>query len=191
MVKSLIDQGANIHALGTDGWSILHLAAYIEKASVIAMLLAQEQTPDRPTERDKDQRPQIDVSARHPADGDTPLGVAARQGHLAAIETLPDNGADVLKTNSEGWNVVHIAAVNQKRTVLQAVFDHCDLRGVGLDIDSRDRNGRTALMLVEERGAGGAFGAFADVLWRRGAMRYEVVGEARVREERERWVLQY
>lgn len=188
MAKSLIDQGANIHAVGTDGWSILHLAAYFGKASVIAMLLAPERTPDRPTERDKDQRPQIDVNARHPADGDTPLGVAARQGHLAAIETLLDNGADVLKTNSEGWNVVHIAAVNQKRTVLQAVFDHCDLKRVGLDVDARDRKGRTALMLVKERGAGGAFGEFADVLLRRGARRYEpVANEARVREERERW----
>ena len=140
MVLELLEQGANIDQARTDGWGAPHLAAYYGHAGVITMLIARQYP--------------IDLNAGHPIGGDTPLGIAARKGHLAVVDTLLREGADPRRTNHEGWTVFHIAAINKQRHILESILDYCELFEIAVDINAKDKKGRTALMLVEEAGAG-------------------------------------
>ena len=102
MVGNLLDEGASIHAVETNGFGLLHLAAYSGKANVISTIFLSLKPYDSQT-RTQEKKPQaIDINASHPANGSTPLGIAAAQGHLAAFEALLDNGADLKKPNHQG-----------------------------------------------------------------------------------------
>ena len=154
MVGHLLDEGASIHAVGTDGFGLLHLAAYYGKASVISTVFLCATALGSQTKHSEENKQQVvDIDARHPIDGNTPLGIAAAHGHAAAFEALLDNGADLKASNHQGWNALHIAAVNKKRGIFKVLFDHCELWGIEFDVNARDRKGRTALMLLEEQGA--------------------------------------
>ncbi|MCJ1454378.1 hypothetical protein MMC28_004731 [Mycoblastus sanguinarius] len=189
MVEYLLDEGASIHAVGTDGFGLLHLAAYYGKASVISTVFLSAKALGTQTEYQVKQQLVIDVNTGHPIDGNTPLGIAAAHGHLAAFEALLDNDADLKKTNHQGWNALHIAALNKKRGVLKALFDHCELWNIEFDVNARDKKGRTALMLLEEQGAeNGIVKYIAKMLIGKGAKRLELVPEKLEKtKEGERW----
>lgn len=169
MVLELLDQAR------PDGWYALHLAAYYGHAGVIAMLIARKFP--------------IDFNAGHPTSGDTPLGVAARKGRLAVVETLLNGGADPRRTNHEGWTVFHIAAMNKRKRILESIFDHCELFDIEFDINAKDKKGRTALMLVEEAGASKPLASrIAEFLILHGAKTFEPVRDgSQALEETERW----
>ena len=175
MVLELLEQGANIHQARTDGWGVPHLAAYYGHAGVIATLIARQYP--------------IDLNARHATNGDTPLGVAARKGHLAFVQTLLREGADLQRANHEGWTVFHIAVMNKKRRILESIFGHCELFDIEVDINAKDKKGRTALMLVEEAGAGKPLAArIAKLLMLHGAKTFEPLRDgSQALEESERW----
>ena len=175
MVLELLEQGANIHQARTDGWGVPHLAAYYGHAGVIAMLIARQYP--------------IDLNARHATNGDTPLGVAARKGHLAFVQTLLREGADLQRANHEGWTVFHIAVMNKKRRILESIFDHCELFDIEVDINAKDKRGRTAFMLVEEAGADKPLAArIAKLLMLHGAKTFEPLRDgSQALEESERW----
>lgn len=187
MVGRLFDDGADIHVTDKDEFGLLHLAAYFGKASVIDMLFlsalwAKEDNSDISTRT-------IDVDIKHPADGDTPLMIAARQGHLAAVNALLENHADVQKTNHTGQSVIHVAAAKKKRAILKAIFEHCDEKFIKLDINARDKKGRMALMLLEEEGADKPLvKRVANILRQRGARVLEPLpDEMRAKTEEDWW----
>ena len=188
MVGNLLDEGASIHAAGTDGFGLLHLAAYFGKASVISTVFLSLKSLGSRIEKQEEQPQVIDINAGHPDDGNTPLGVAAAKGHLAAFEELLDNDADLKKTNHHGWNPLHIAAVNKKRLILKAIFDHCELWRVELDVNIRDKKGRTALMLLEEQDAEKAVVKYiAKMLIAKGAKRLELMSEEVPKTKEKEW----
>lgn len=154
MVGNLLEEGASIHAVGTDGFGLLHLAAYYGKASVIStVFLCATALGSQTKHQDENKQQVVDINARHPIDGNTPLGIAAAHGHVAAFEALLDNGADLKATNHQGWNALHTAAFNKKRGLFKVLFDHCELWDIKFDVNAQDQKGRTALMLLEEQGA--------------------------------------
>ena len=178
MVGRLLDEGANIHAAGTDGFGLLHLAAYYGKASVISTVFFRAEVPGSPNNQEENKQHYVDVNAHHPIDGNTPLGIAAANGHLAAFEMLLNNRANLKATNYQGWNALHIATVNKKISILKALFDHCKTWGTKFDINARDKMGRTALMLLEEQGTEkGRAGHIARMLIEKGAKRLEPLPE--------------
>lgn len=144
---------------------------------ISTVFLTLKQLGSRAEDQEKQQHV-IDINARHPVDGNTPLGIAATYGHLAAFEALVDNGADLKTTNHEGRNVLYIAALKMKRGILKAFFDHCELWAIKFDVNARDKNGRTALMLLEDQGAEkGMVKYLAKMLIEKGAKRLELKSE--------------
>ena len=149
MVSFLLDEGANIHAVGTDGFGLLHVIAYYGSASVMCNIFHFIESLGY--QRDERERV-INIDSSHPTDGNTPLGIAAIHGHLAAFETLVGEGASLTKPNNEGWNPLHLAVMNKRYLIIKALFDHCELWNISFDINAKDKKGRTALMLLGERG---------------------------------------
>lgn len=89
-----------------------------------------------------------DVNAALP-DGITPLLLAAQSGHQRMLKLLFENGADIQATLDEDqhrFNALHLAARNGHEHVVDYLIDF------GLKVDSRDNDGRTALMMAAENG---------------------------------------
>ncbi|MBQ7252748.1 MAG: ankyrin repeat domain-containing protein [Kiritimatiellae bacterium] len=78
-----------------------------------------------------------DGDARTP-DGETALMVASRRGFVATVKVLADGG--IVSTNARQRGILQTYAP-EKETVLHPV-----------DLDARDKNGRTALMKAAEQG---------------------------------------
>ncbi len=183
MVGHLLDQGASIDAVGTDGFGLLHLAAYYGKASVISTVFLYAKPLD-----DRKEQHVIDINFRLPIYGDTALGIAAACNHLAVFEALLDNGADLKPTNNQGWNALHIAAVNKRRGIFKALFNHCELWDIKFDVNARDKKGRTALMLLEGQGAEkGMVKLMKKMLMEKGAKKLELMPEEVARRREVEW----
>jgi ankyrin repeat protein len=80
-------------------------------------------------------------------DESTPLMIAASRGRIEIAETMLQAGANINEKNHEGWTALHKAAHDQNETdIVQFLMDS------GIDIESKTRSGKTALMLAEEKG---------------------------------------
>lgn len=78
--------------------------------------------------------------------------------------------------------------MNQKRLILKAIFEHCELSRAGLDVNMRDTKGRTALMLLEEQGAEKAVVRnIAQMLIAKGAKRLELMPEEVQKAKEKEW----
>ena len=188
MVRHLIDEGASIHAVGVDGAGLLHLAACLGMANVISTVFLSTTAHGSQTENQETRQRIIDINAVHPIDGNTPLGIASTCGHLAAFEALLYNGADLAKTNHLGWNALHLAASNKKRSVIKALFDYCELCNVEFNVNARDKKGRTALMLIEEQGTTeGMVKYIAKMLVGKGAKRLQPMPEEVEKTKEKEW----
>ena len=158
--KHLLDEGASIHAVDMNGYGLFHAAAYHGRADIISIVSSYvEATRDLP-ETQENLKHVIDINAGLPLDRYTPLGLAAKRGHSMAFLALLDNQADLEKTNHDCWNALHIAAVNKKRDIVKVLFDRCEARNMKFDVNTRDKTGRTALMLLEKQGAKGVDGKY-------------------------------
>jgi len=66
---------------------------------------------------------------------ETPLHVAAREGHEAVVTLLISRGADVNAINEYGRSALHLAAINKKLKTVEALI------AAGADANNKDRNG--------------------------------------------------
>ena len=80
-------------------------------------------------------------------DGMTPLMLAAAKGQIAIAETLLQAGVNINERNDDGWTALHKAAFEQAGTGMVDLLVHA-----GSSLDAKDRSGRTALRLAEEKG---------------------------------------
>jgi ankyrin repeat protein len=85
----LIDKGAEING---PGWTALHYASAVGNDSVIRKLI--------------EHSAYIDAESPNKT---TPLMMAARGGHVASVQLLLDEGADVIITNELGLNAIDFA----------------------------------------------------------------------------------
>ena len=142
-VKTLLDQGANIHAEAAiqrrtegrtnvyEGVTPLHIAGMNPDAAVAGLLL------------DRGAR----IEARTPI-GVTPLRWAVAFGSYAAVELLLDRGADVEAAVS-GSTALHNAVAREtpERTAMAEL-----LLDRGADIEATDSGGLTPCQRAQERG---------------------------------------
>eukprot|EP00957_Ditylum_brightwellii_P060097 4563924-Ditylum_brightwellii.AAC.1 len=55
---------------------------------------------------------------------DTPLHIAAREGHKKVVEVLLSHGADVNNATNSGWKPIHFAAREGHKEVVKVLLSH-------------------------------------------------------------------
>ena len=129
VVRSLLEEGADVNAARGDGLTALHLAAEGGRQAVAEALMAAGAA--------------VDAGTR--IGGYTPLHVAARGGHGAVVLRLLEAGADPnARTTNSGVTALHLAAgATGGRSAVAALLDH------GADPDAREGSaGQTPLFFA-------------------------------------------
>ena len=149
-------QGANIHLKDVDGNTILHEASSSNwNLPTIKVLV----------------RANIDINAKNKY-GATALHFASQYAHLGTVAYLADNGGNIHAKTADGATALHFASELSgldkpfhhlswsKRTFLTKSYNYIDYRldvikyliREGIDIQAKDKNGKTALDLVSTKG---------------------------------------
>jgi ankyrin repeat protein len=144
-VRALLKEGADVNSAQGDGMTALHWAALNGDADLCAMLL----------------HAGANVKAVMRLGGYTPLSMAARHGHTAAIATLIKGGADVNAATSNGVTPLMFAAASGRADAVSVLLDH------GAEVDAKEHameqtalmfaaasNRVEAMKVLLERGAG-------------------------------------
>ena len=129
VVRTLVEEGADVNAARGDGLTALHLAAEGGHRAVAEALVAAGAA--------------VDAGTR--IGGYTSLHVAARAGHGAVVLSLLEAGADPnARTTNTGVTALHLAAAaTGGRSAVAALLDH------GADPDARERSaGQTPLFFA-------------------------------------------
>ncbi|XP_038055511.1 ankyrin repeat domain-containing protein 50-like [Patiria miniata] len=161
-LKSLLESGASINQVDSNGRSLLANAAYCGNLRVVKFLLARG-ADSTITDRT----------------GQTALGLAARQGHCEVVGVLIEYHAELDHVDHDGWTPLRSAAWaghadvvaallaagakvdcsdTDKRTALRAAAwgGHCDivmnLVEHGADVNQADNEGRTPLIAAAYMG---------------------------------------
>jgi ankyrin repeat protein len=140
VMRLLLDHGADVHAKGRDGSTLLHNTG---EPDFVKLLLARG--------ADKDARDYV---------GRTPLHVCAIMAWLEAAEILLEAGADVNARDCQGWTPLHYAALASRKGKAFSLDLTKMLLRYGADPGARDRDGNTPLHL----GASGKTGLAAAAL---------------------------
>ena len=80
--------------------------------------------------------------------GNNALHIACSRGHLETSRVLLDRKVYVLsETNNKGQTVLHCLAHSPEKSSASAIFDHLINQYSDLDLNSRDAEGNTALLV--------------------------------------------
>lgn len=116
-----------LEAHSTDGWTLLHLAAFFGHAEIANALL--------------DRGARIDAASTN-AMKNTPLHAAAAGGNAALVKLLLERGASVNARQDGGWTALHSATQSGNREMVELLVAH------GADINARAANQQGALDLA-------------------------------------------
>lgn len=83
-------------------------------------------------------------------DGNTPLGIAAAEGHKEIAETLLSNAAEINSTNSKGFTPLHCAATLGRTELVRLLLTK------KAEVNPRDKGGATPLHFAAFAGHKGA-----------------------------------
>ncbi|KAF8025230.1 hypothetical protein BT93_F2159 [Corymbia citriodora subsp. variegata] len=122
LVTKIIDRDMKLFAM-TDagGGNVFHLAAFLNEPRVLKFL-----------------RPETEYLARvQDKNGDLPIHIASKKGHVALIEKLHPVSHSV---NKQGQTVLHVAAKYGRASAVKYILRHPDL---GQMINERDHDGNT------------------------------------------------
>jgi ankyrin repeat protein len=129
-VNSLLDRGADVHAVEGDGSTALHFAAQADDADLVEALLEAGASPNAATRF-----------------GVTPLELASNNGNRAIIDRLIGAGADPNSVSREGQTPLMSAARSGNVDAVEALLAH------GAKVDAAEQwRGQTALMLAAGEG---------------------------------------
>ena len=95
VVRYLVDAGADVNALGTDGCTSLHCAAMHSNVAIVGLLIKRGAIVDRKN-----------------VWGNTPLHMACQAGNERVATILIFQGADLNAVSSEGWTPLHYAQMS-------------------------------------------------------------------------------
>ncbi|KAF7850215.1 hypothetical protein BT93_L5726 [Corymbia citriodora subsp. variegata] len=108
------------------GGNVFHLAAFLNRGHVFTLL-----------------RPETEYLAREQDNnGDLPIHIASKMGHVALIEKLHPVSRWV---NGQGQTILHVAAKYGREKAVRYILRHPHLREM---INERDRDGNTPLHLA-------------------------------------------
>ena len=134
LAQSLLERCADTNIRTTDGWTLLHAAAYFGRLEIAQLLLVQG----------------ADMNAENKL-GDTALHLVSRgkydsEGHgVGMARLLLERGVDVnARRKKDGCTSLHLAAYNGMVQVAQVLLDH------GADAKLEAERGGTALHLVSQ-----------------------------------------
>ncbi len=167
MVRVLLQAGANVELASNAGKRPLDVALEAGSEPIVALLLEKGASAKNPNNRNMtplhvaayngsvklmtlllNKGAEIDAQD---AEGFTPMLSAVERGHLPAADFLVSHGANPLAAcNSDRRDALQIAASDNRLELMQWALDH------GCKVDSRDREGRTALGLAALQGHPGA-----------------------------------
>ncbi len=142
LVRSLIDQGADVNGAQGDGMTALHWAAENGSAATAELLVNAGANPGAVTR----------------LGGYTPMHLAAKAGSAEVVRAFLDAGADPrAATSTGGATALHFAAAAGSGDAVKALIDH------GADPDARGSAwGQTPLMFAAAIGRVGAIRALMD-----------------------------
>ncbi|XP_071094668.1 ankyrin repeat domain-containing protein 50-like [Haliotis cracherodii] len=83
----------------------------------------------------------VDVNSRDKKQGRTSLMMAAQKGHRRIFDLLIRNGANILLVDHNGNKILHLACIGGHVDMVKYVLSQC-----GVDINSKDKSGKTPLM---------------------------------------------
>ena len=149
MVRVLIKGGAELEAPCMLGERALHLASTYGWKHVIDELLARGADVNAPTGSCSSKLHKLASPPNEPLDhGFTPLMIAAREGALAGIGSLLQNGADINAQSSRGMTALHIAASpwwQESEEVVKLLLSN------GADRNLRDNDGNLPIDLANAK----------------------------------------
>lgn len=131
-VRALLDSGVNVNRTDpSDGRTLLSAAAYTGLVDITALLLCHGADPSLSDNQ-----------------GQTPLTLAARQGHVGVLQILldwiHDQGSDTVRTllehaDSEGWTALRSSSFGGHNEAVKMLLE------AGAEVEGCDPEGRTAL----------------------------------------------
>ena len=131
LVKSALDNGANVNAKDADGWTALHQSALYGPKEVVELLIAKG----------------ADINAKE-RDRWAPLDQAAYNGHIEIAELLISKGADVNTKNNMEMSPLHHASIKGHKEIVQLLISR------GADVNAKvalgPKQGLTSLDAANE-----------------------------------------
>jgi ankyrin repeat protein len=128
-VTRLLDSGADVNAVDSEGWSPLIAASWAGHLKVVRILLERG----------------ADVHARDGA-GETALMAAATKGRVEIVKALLEKGANANAKDKDGTTPLMRAAWKGYLDVVKLLLDK------GADVNARNSAGATALTYATESG---------------------------------------
>ena len=135
-MKWMLNQGANINATDSDGYSLLFFALEFQNTSMLEFLLSNGANPNCPNH-----------------ESITPLIAAIANGRTKAAELLIKYGADLTWTD-EGDTALTLAVSEGQLSVVSCILEHSTDRGTGLSaqlVQQARSNGQEEIALVLEQ----------------------------------------
>jgi hypothetical protein len=145
-VKKLLKEGADVNAKNSYGYTALILASSNGRTEIVAMLL--------------DAGANVNARTNTNYWGSTALIRASENKHTEIVSMLLDNGADVNATDNDGDTAL-MRVINcdeeDDRPWYQVEYDIIEiveqlLNQDGIDVNVKNKNGKTALDIAEETG---------------------------------------
>lgn len=137
-VRLVREEGADPNTLYADGWSAIHIAAEGGDASLVRLLCSAVNGGDENLTRRR-----ANCSGRGKR---TPLHLAAREGHLAAVQCLVELGGDVNCANYRDETPLWMAARQDHLAVVRFLVAN------GANVDAADLNFWTPLVVAAHEG---------------------------------------
>lgn len=122
-VKAWIAAGADVNAVGGNGWTSVMFAAFNGRTDVIKVLAAEGANLNA-------------REAQYWSNGKMPIHLAVSRGHLEAVRALIAAGADINVTTRNRWTVLDLANLHGHKNIVKEL--------TGVEPDDEERGWRNA-----------------------------------------------